>query len=120
MSIEFDTFFLVCVNLSDIGEVLINEYIEEFEDDLQTASLFIGDDEDTEDSDAHNTHEEESIIKEELNTFFIKKEEQMDGNILILQKNILTFYLPLGESQREKQSKYSKIIILMKSILTIL
>ena len=58
MSIEFDTFFLVCVNLSDIGEVLINEYIEEFEDDLQTASLFIGDDEDTEDSDVHNTHEE--------------------------------------------------------------
>ena len=39
MSIEFDTFFLVCVNLSDIGEVLIDEYIEEDEDYLQTASL---------------------------------------------------------------------------------
>lgn len=73
MSIEFDTFFLVCVNLSDMGEVLLNEYIEEDEDYLQTASLFIGDDEDTEDSDAHNTHEEESIIKEKLNTFFNEK-----------------------------------------------
>lgn len=73
MSIEFDTFFLDCVNLSDIGEVLINEYIEEDEDYLQKASLFIGDDEDTEDSDVHNTHEEESIIKEELNTFFNEK-----------------------------------------------
>lgn len=72
-SIEFDTFFLVCVNLSDMGEVLIDEYIEEDEDYLQTASLFIGDDEDTEDSDAHNTHEEESIIKEKLNTFFNEK-----------------------------------------------
>lgn len=73
MSIEFDTFFSECVNLSDIGEVLIDEYIEEDEDDLQTASLFIGDDEDTEDSDTHNTYEEESIIKEKLNTFFDEK-----------------------------------------------
>ena len=71
-SIEFDTFFSECVNLSDIGEVLIDEYIED-EDYLQTASLFIGDDEDTEDSDTHNTHEEESIIKEKLNTFFDEK-----------------------------------------------
>lgn len=73
MSIEFDTFFLDCVNLSDIGEVLINEYIEEDEDYLQKASLFIGDDEDTEDSDTYNTHEEESIIKDKLNTFFNEK-----------------------------------------------
>lgn len=78
MSIEFDTFFLVCVNLSDIGEVLINEYIEEDEDYLQKASLFIGDDEDTEDSDTYNTQEEESIIKEELNTFFNEK-RRTDG-----------------------------------------
>lgn len=92
-SIEFDNFFFDCVNLSDIGEVLIDEYIEEDEDDLQTASLFIGDDEDTEDSDTHNTNEEESIIKEKLNTFFDEKRRTSDWEYM----NTAEKYMAIAE-----------------------